>query len=213
MGKSTFVTIQQHSFSTVCVGISPAGIVHFPPQRGRSDNRGHGAVHGRKCVNGKMGQFPLEQEDHSEVEASIAPRLAESGCRQGKFRDRATFFPSFSYRERRAVWAPEADRGDADAGLDIISGYAEKCGEQHRLGAAQTMMIRGLQPAFMRRRAGRIEIGFSMERHGPDAPRELLEGEFTHGLRAFRGYIRMSGSAVGLTAADADGAKEIDCYA
>jgi hypothetical protein len=158
-----------------------------------------------------MGQLLPEQKYHFAIEANVASMTPESGSGLGRIGDQTVFQSVFQKAVRHTLSVLEIYPSAVHAGLATISEYAEKCGGRHWAGAAKTT---GNAPSA---------AGFSAARiwtQGNGSPRETWAGrtarassmEVLAGLRAFRGYVRMSTSAVGLTVADADGAKEIDCY-
>jgi hypothetical protein len=124
-----------------------------------------------------MGQFPLRQKKQSRIGTATFTMQPERHYFPRESENRSISSLSLWAVKRRAVSRVICDRTSVDARLDIISDYAEKCGEWHWVGALRTS----------------------------------LRGDLA-GSRAGREYIRRPYGADGITVADADGAKEIDCY-
>ena len=97
-----------------------------------------------------------------------------------------------------------------DTGLAIISRYGLKCGKRHDVGAMTTPGY-----SWFAADAGRTKqcrIGSPREtKAGRSANASSLEA--CAALRAIWGYVGMSGAAGRSRILQADGAKEIDCYA
>jgi hypothetical protein len=158
-----------------------------------------------------MGQFLPEQKYHFAIEASVASMMRESGSEQAKNWCQTAFRSLLLKMVGRALPVLEVRPSRAYAGLATISRYAEKCGGRHEVDAAGTTGNAHSAAGFSAARVG-VQVNSSlMETWAGRTARASLIGALA-GLRASGEYVRMSTGAVGRTGADADGAKEIDCY-
>jgi hypothetical protein len=211
LDTSTFVTIQQHFVSTEGQPQFAARFVHFPPQTRRSDTHGLGAKPTESALSSKMGQSSTVQNMRFAVEADFASSSPESAFRSVNFGPEASIQSNISVAVERVSTVLRCELGDVHAGLATISGYVEKCGERPSGSATDVMenaqSVAGFNAALM----GAHRNG-SLRETWAGRTAVASSREASAGLRAFRGYIRVSGSAVGFTVAGSDGAKEIDCH-
>lgn len=159
-----------------------------------------------------MGQFSLVQNEHSGVGAIVASPVPKYAYLQGKPSGRKTTSPFYQMIEMSCVGALERHDGSANAGLDTISGYAEKCGDRHFAGVARwTESARSIADLPVASGgAGQQEPLLGGVWAGGKA--RASSGGVCAGLPGLGEYIRKWDGAGGIVANSGE-AKEIDCYA
>ena len=174
------MTIQQHFFTMVRVWWLRGEIVHFPPQRGRSDISGRGDDKRRVCVSSSMVRIFSGNARHRDSSGKKPAATTVLLFAKGVFRRKSPLsivlqicsFRSFSFPRHEASFSGH----DGDTGLVTFAVY-----EDDRGGRAGSWIAKEIPQASHANRAGsrmaRKDVLVLTEGHGAgsDAGKGALE--------------------------------------